>query len=143
MSVRYLGDGKMDSIGTSQVRGNQMKQSLTVVVMACAVVLSATTGSLAQYLAGPAREDFIRSTAAGCMRAKINDAEANIIPNSLFEGHCRCYANILADKLKIVDMQSDNKAVTDPIVKAAALNCYQSMKAEALRVYNAGQYPKQ
>ena len=96
-----------------------------------------------KYLTGPSREDFIKGTANGCMHAKINDEEAKIIPNSLFEGHCRCYANTLADKITIADMQSDNKAVTDPIVKAAALTCYQAMKAEALRLYNAGQYPKQ
>jgi hypothetical protein len=103
----------------------------------------ASTESLAQYLTGSAREDFIKGTTDGCMRAKINDEEAKIIPNSLFEGHCRCYANALADKIKITDMQSDNKAVTDPIVKASASTCYQAMKAEALRLYNAGQYPKQ
>lgn len=102
-----------------------------------------STESSAQYLTGSAREDFIKGTANGCMQAKINDEEAKIIPNSLFEGHCHCYANILADKITIADMKSDNKTVTDPIVKAAALSCYQAMKAEALRLYNAGQYPKQ
>jgi len=120
-----------------------MKQALVVVAMACGMALCASTESLAQYLTGSAREDFIRGTANGCMRAKINDEEAKIIPNSLFEGHCRCYANILADKIAIADMKSDNKAVTDPIVKSAALSCYQAMKAETLRLYNAGQYPKQ
>ncbi len=114
-----------------------------VVLLAALFALCASTESLAQYLTGSGRENFIRSTANGCMRAKINDEEGKIIPNSLFEGHCRCYANALADKLTIADMQSDNKAVTDPIVKAAALTCYQAMKAEALRLYNAGQYPKQ
>jgi hypothetical protein len=49
----------------------------------------------------------------------------------------------LGDKIRITDMQSDNKAVTDPIVKTAAMACYQAMKAEPLRLYNAGQYPKQ
>jgi hypothetical protein len=120
-----------------------MKQALAVVVMACGLALCATTESLAQYLTGSAREDFIRGAVNSCMRAKISDEEAKIIPNSLFEGHCRCYANALADKIKITDLQTDNKAVTDPIVKAAATSCYQAMKAEALRLYNAGQYPKQ
>jgi len=114
---------------------------LCVLLLPISAIVS--TESLAQYLTGSAREDFIKGTANGCMRAKINDAEAKIIPNSLFEGHCRCYANALADKIKVTDMQSDNKAVSDPIVKAAALTCYQAMKAEALRLYNAGQYPKQ
>ena len=105
--------------------------------------LCASTESVAGYLTGSAREDFIKGAANGCMRAKINDEEAKTIPNSLFEAHCRCYANALANKITIADMQSYNKAVTDPIVKAAAATCYQAMKAEALRLYNAGQYPKQ
>jgi hypothetical protein len=120
-----------------------MKRDIAVVAMACGLALCASTESFAQYLTGSARENFIRATANGCMRAKKNDKEADVIPNSLFEEHCRCYANILADKITIADMQSDNKAVTSPIVKAAALSCYQAMKTEALRLYNAGQYPKQ
>jgi hypothetical protein len=99
--------------------------------------------SVSQHLTGSAREDFIRETASGCMRAKINDEEAKIIPNTLFERHCRCYAKALADKFTIDDIRSDNKAVTDPIVKDAATTCYQAMKAEALRLFKAGQYPKQ
>jgi len=123
-----------------------MKQAMAVVTIACGLALCATTVSLAQYqyLTGSAREDFIRGAVNGCMREKIKDQEASVIPNSLFERHyCRCYANALADKIKIIDLQSDNTAVTDPIAKAAAATCYQSMKAEALRLYNAGQYPKQ
>jgi hypothetical protein len=104
---------------------------------------SASNYSMPQYLTGFAREEFVKETASGCMKAKINDEEAKIIPNSLFEGHCRCYANALVDKLTIADIRSDNKAVADPIMKAAALTCYQAMKAEALKLYNAGQYPKQ
>jgi hypothetical protein len=49
----------------------------------------------------------------------------------------------LADKIKIIDLEPENKPVTDPITKAVATSCYQAMKAEALRLYNAGQYPKQ
>jgi hypothetical protein len=120
-----------------------MKQALVAVSMACWMTLSASSESSAQYLTGSARENFIKSTANGCMRAKINDEEAKNIPNSLFEGHCRCYANALADKITIANMQSDNKAVIDPIAKAAAMTCYQAMKAEALRLINTGQYPKQ
>ena len=52
-------------------------------------------------------------------------------------------ANALADKIKIIDVEPENRAVTAPITKAAAASCYQGMKAEALRLYNAGQYPKQ
>jgi hypothetical protein len=74
---------------------------LCVLLLPISAIVS--TESLAQYLTGTAREDFIKSTANGCMRAKINDEEEKIIPNSLFEGHCRCYANALADKIKIID----------------------------------------
>jgi hypothetical protein len=120
-----------------------MKHSLTVSAMTAALLMCAATDSSAQYLAGAAREHFVKGTAAGCLRGIINDEDAKIIPKSLLEGHCRCYANALADKIRITDMQSDNRAVTDPVVKAATLACYQAMKAEALRLYNAGQYPKQ
>jgi hypothetical protein len=124
--------------------GIHMKQAVAVVVMACGLALCATTESLAQYLTGSAREDFIRGAVNGCMREKIKDQEASVIPNSLFERHyCRCYANALADKIKIIDIEPENKAVTDPITKAATASCYQGMKAEALRLYNAGQYRKQ
>jgi hypothetical protein len=120
-----------------------LKQAWAIVAMAFALALGASTESLAQYLTGSARENFIRGTTNACMRAKANSEETKKIPNSLFEGNCRCYANALADKITIVDMQSDNKAVTEPIVKAAAVTCYQAMKAEARGLYNAGQYPKQ
>jgi hypothetical protein len=121
-----------------------MTRALAIVATASGLALCVSTQSLAQYLTGSAREDFVRGTVNGCMREKIRDQEASIIPNSLFETHyCRCYANALADRIKIVDLQADNKAVTDPIVKSAAASCYQAMKAEALRLYNAGQYPKQ
>jgi hypothetical protein len=121
-----------------------MKQTLAVAVIAYGLMLCATTESLAQYLTGSAREAFIRSAINGCMREKIKDQEASVIPNSLFEKHyCGCYANALADKIKIIDLEPENKAVTDPITRGAAPSCYQGMKAEALRLYNAGQYPKQ
>jgi hypothetical protein len=110
---------------------------------AIASLLALTSPASAQYLTGSARDDFIKGAANGCMKAKMADEESKIIPNSLFEGHCRCYAATLADKLSIADMNADNKAVTDPIVKSAALGCYQAMKAEAVRLYKAGQYPKQ
>jgi len=122
-----------------------MKRAVTVISMASGLALCAGTEGLAQYLTGSARNDFIKSTAAGCIqaKAKANDPDVNLVPNSLYEAYCRCYANMLADKLKIADMEADNKTVTDPIVKAAGASCYQAMKAEALRLYNAGQYPKQ
>ena len=51
----------------------------------------ASTESLAQYLTGSGREDFIRGAVNGCMREKIKDQEASAIPNSLFEvDYCRC-----------------------------------------------------
>jgi hypothetical protein len=102
---------------------------LCVLLLPISAIVS--TESLAQYLTGSAREDSIKGTANGCMRAKINDAEAKNIPNSLFEGHCRCYANALADRIKVADMQSDNKAVSDPIVKAAALTRYLQLQIES------------
>lgn len=121
-----------------------MKQALAVVAIVCGLAVWTSAESLAQYLAGSAREDFIRGAVNSCMREKIKDQEASVIPNSFFERHyCRCYANAIADKIKATDLHTDNKAVTDPIVKAAATSCYQAMRAEALGLYNAGQYPKQ
>jgi hypothetical protein len=120
-----------------------LKQALAITAMAFGLVLCASTECPAQYLTGSARENFIKGTTGACMRAKGNSAETQTIPNSLFEGNCRCYANTLADKITAADMQSDNKAVTAPIQKAAAATCYQAMKAEALGLYKAGQYPKQ
>jgi hypothetical protein len=96
-----------------------------------------------QYLTGSAREEFVKGATDSCMQAKIKDDEMKIIPNSLVAAYCRCYATSLVNRITIADMKSDNKAVTDPIVKAAATPCYQAMKAEALRLYNTGQYPKQ
>jgi hypothetical protein len=120
-----------------------LKQVLAIVAIAFGLALCASTASFGQYLTGPARENFIRATTNACMRTKANSEETKMIPNSLFEGNCRCYANALADKITIVDMQSDNKAATGPIQQAAAVTCYKAMKAEALGLYNAGQYPKQ
>jgi hypothetical protein len=120
-----------------------MKRPLIVIAIAVGLSVCAAPNSSAQYLTGVAREDFVKGTINGCTRDKDRADETRIVPNSLFAGYCRCYANGLADKIKILDMQSDNKAVTDPIVKAAAMACYQAMKAVALRLYNAGQYPKQ
>jgi hypothetical protein len=77
------------------------------------------------------------------MREKAKDHEFDVIPNSIAAYYCRCYANTLADKIKIIDMEPENKVATDPITKAATMSCYQVMKAEALRLYNAGEYPKQ
>ena len=111
--------------------------------MSFGLALCASTESPAQYLTGSARENFIKGTTGACMRAKVNSQETKTIPDSLFEGNCRCYANALANRITAADMQSDNKAVTGPVLKAAAATCYQAMKAEALGLYKAGQYPKQ
>lgn len=122
-----------------------MKRALVVIVTIFVLVLCTTTHGLAQYLTGSAREEFVNSTAAGCIqaKAKTNDPDINLVPNSLYQRYCRCYANMLADKLKVADMEADNKTVTDPIVKTAGTVCYQALKTEALRLFNAGQYPKQ
>jgi hypothetical protein len=143
----YLEGNKRDSVYSIS-----QKQWLTVPLTepACSKVqyaldqyksISSAGGS--QNLTGLARENFVKETSNGCMRAKMNDEDTKSIPNSLFEGHCLCYANALANKLTIADIRSDNKAVADPIMKAAALSCYQAMKAKALELYNAGRYPKQ
>jgi hypothetical protein len=118
-----------------------MKRALAVVMMVLGLAVCASTQGLAQYLTGSAREDFIRSTSKVCMQSKTSDKETKGIPDSLFEGHCRCYANTLAEKIAVADMR--NKAVIEPITRTAAAACYQAMKAEALGLYKAGQYPKQ
>jgi hypothetical protein len=118
-----------------------MQRLPAFVTVVFAVAVCAVTPSLAQYLSGPAREDFIRSTTKSCMQTKPNSSETRNIPDSLFEGNCRCYANTLADKIAATDMR--NRAVTEPITKAAAATCYRNMKAEAYGLYKAGQYPKQ
>ena len=122
-----------------------MRRVFAIIAAICGATLCGSYEGLAQYLTGSARNDFIKTTAAGCIRAKAkaNEPDVNVVPNSLYEGYCRCYAGLLADKLKIADMEADNTAVTDPIVKAAGRSCYEAMKVEALRLYKAGQYPKQ
>ena len=120
-----------------------MKRALAAVPIVFAVAVCAATQSLAQYLAGSAREDFIKSTAKSCMQAKPNSKETRDIPDSLFEGNCRCYANALAEKLTVADIRSGNTAATAPVKQTAAATCYRNMKAEAAGLYKAGQYPKQ
>jgi hypothetical protein len=120
-----------------------LKRALAIIAVAGGLTLGASGESSAQYLTGSARENFIKSTTSSCMRTKANSEQTRTIPDSLFEGNCRCYANTLANKITAADMQSDNKAVTGPILQAAAATCYQAMKAEAQGLYNAGQYPKQ
>jgi hypothetical protein len=120
-----------------------MKRALAGVTIVFAVTVCASTESHAQYLTGSAREDFIKSTAKSCMQTKLNRKETRDIPDSLFEGNCRCYANALAEKLTVADTRSGNTAATAPIMQAAASICYRNMKAEAAGLYKAGQYPKQ
>jgi hypothetical protein len=120
-----------------------MKRVLAVLTMVFAGVVCAGTQSQAQYLTGSAREDFIKSMAKSCMQTKPNNKETRDIPDSLFEGNCRCYANALAEKLTAADIRSRNTAATAPIMQAAASICYRNMKAEAAGLYKAGQYPKQ
>jgi hypothetical protein len=118
-----------------------MTRALAFVTIIFAVTVCTGTQSQAQYLSGAAREDFIRSTTKSCMQTKPNSNETRDIPDSLFEGNCRCYANTLAEKITAADMR--NRAVTEPIQRAAAATCYRNMKAEAYGLYKAGQYPKQ
>jgi hypothetical protein len=120
-----------------------MKRALAVLTIVFASALCAGTQSRAQYLTGSAHEDFIRSTAKSCMQTKPNNKETRDIPDSLFEGNCRCYANALAEKLTAADIRSGNTAVTAPVMQAASSICYRAMKAEAAGLYKAGQYPKQ
>lgn len=120
-----------------------MKRALAGVTIIFASVVCAGTQGFAQYLTGSAREDFIKSTAKSCMQTKPNNKETRDIPDSLFEGNCRCYANALAEKLTAADIRSGNTAATAPIMQAAAATCYRNMKAEAAGLYKAGQYPKQ
>jgi hypothetical protein len=120
-----------------------MKRTLAVLTIVSASVVCFGSQSLAQYLTGSAREDFIRSTAKSCMQTKPNNKETRDIPDSLFEGNCRCYANALAEKLTAADIRSGNTAATAPIMQAASSTCYRAMKAEAAGLYKAGQYPKQ
>jgi len=120
-----------------------MKYRFAFIVMVYGLAFCASTESFAQYLTGSGREDFVRGAVNGCMREKAKDREMDILPNSIVGFYCRCYANALADKIKITDMEPENKPVTDPITKVAAASCYQTMKNEALRLYNMGQYPKQ
>jgi hypothetical protein len=124
-------------------RGFDLKQALASFAIVFGLALCASTECPAQYLTGSARENFIRGTTSACMRSKTSSEQTKTIPNSLFEGNCRCYANTLAEKITVADMQSNNVAATEPIRKAAAATCYQAMKAEAQGLYNAGQYPKQ
>jgi hypothetical protein len=134
---------ELRSPSASGYQGFDVKRALAITAMAIGLVLGAGTECSAQYLTGSARENYIKGTTSACMRTKANSEETKTIPNSLFEGNCRCYANALADKITVADMQSGNTAVTGPILKAAAATCYQAMKAEALGLYRAGQYPKQ
>jgi hypothetical protein len=51
-----------------------MKQAFAVIAVICGATLCGSYEGLAQYLTGSARNDFIKSTAAGCIQAK---AKAN------------------------------------------------------------------
>jgi hypothetical protein len=115
-----------------------MKQLSIAITLAA--LLYATQGH-SQYLTGSDREQFIRSAAGGCLRAKIADTEFKVVPNSLVAGYCQCYASTIADKIPASQLATI--PLTDPIITNASAVCYQAMKAEAIRLYNIGQYPKQ
>ncbi|UPK28374.1 hypothetical protein [Bradyrhizobium sp. 195] len=115
-----------------------------VAAISTAVFLISGSPSFGQYLTGGAREQFIKANTASCMREKIKDQEAKIIPNSLFETHyCRCYASTLADRIPAADLMNHAYPTDNPTTRAASQLCYQTMKAEALRLYKEGRYPKE
>ena len=120
-----------------------MKRALTSLGIFLAVAICSATPSFAQYLSGSARDDFIKTTTRSCMQAKPNNKETRDIPDSLFEGNCRCYANTLADQIAAADIRSGNRAAIDPVARAASTTCYRNMQYEAQGLYKAGQYPKQ
>lgn len=92
---------------------------------------------------GCGKGDLIQGVVGGCMREKLKDQESKVIPNSLFErAYCRCYANTLADRIPAVEL-SINSPTDSLVTRAASQACYQSMKAEAMKLYQEGRYPKQ
>jgi hypothetical protein len=106
--------------------------------------ISFPSTGFSQYLTGADRERFVEINTASCMREKLKDEEAKIIPNSLFEKYyCRCYASTLADRIPAPDLANDNYPADNPVTRAAGQLCYQSMKAEALRLFKEGRYPKE
>ncbi|UGY04101.1 hypothetical protein [Bradyrhizobium quebecense] len=112
--------------------------------IATGLILAASVQvATAQYLTGAPRENFIKGVVGGCMREKLKDEESKVIPNSLFErAYCRCYATTLADHIPAVELTMNSPTDT-PVTRAASQTCYQSMKAEAVKLYQEGRYPKE
>jgi hypothetical protein len=116
-----------------------MKMAVVAVLIANPV-----TNGFAQYLAGAERDHFVEINTASCMREKLKDEQAKVIPNSSFEKYyCRCYASTLADRIPASDLANDNYPADNAVSRAAAQLCYQSMKTEALKLYREGRYPKE
>lgn len=120
--------------------GIEVKQAI---VVAGLILIACSRVATAQYLTGGSRETFIQGVVDGCMREKLRDEESRVIPNSLFErSYCRCYAATLADRIPAAEL-SMNSPTDTPVTRVASQTCYQSMKAEAIKLYQQGRYPKQ
>ena len=112
--------------------------------LAFIAIVSHSSTSFGQYLTGASRERYVEISTASCMREKLKDERAKIIPNSLFEKYyCRCYASTLADRIPAADLASDSYPADNSVTRDAARLCYQSMKAEALKLQREGRYPKE
>jgi xanthine dehydrogenase iron-sulfur cluster and FAD-binding subunit A len=99
-----------------------------------AVWLSATNESWAQYLTGKDRANFVTGVMDMCLRPDNPDPLTAEIPLALFNGYCRCYANGMANRISRRDIQSDNRALADPIAQDVSKRCYETMrKIEALK----------
>jgi hypothetical protein len=112
--------------------------------LAFIVIIGHPSASFSQYLTGANRDRYVEVSTASCMREKLKDQRAKTIPNSLFEKYyCRCYASTLADRIPAADLGSESYAAENSVTRDAAQICYQSMKAEALKLYREGRYPKE
>jgi hypothetical protein len=123
------------------LEGIEVKRA--AIVTGLIILIASSQMASAQYLTGASRESFIQGVVGGCMREKQKDEETKVIPNSVFErAYCRCYASALADHVPAVEL-SMNSPTDTPVTRAASQTCYQSMKAEAIKLYQEGRYPKQ
>jgi hypothetical protein len=118
--------------------GDEMKTSWLML----AVFMWPAFPASAQYLTGANRAEFMRGSVASCMRGKANDPDMKVIPDSLVQRYCDCYSNGIADSVTVAQMQKNDPAADEPFIKREGMRCYQAMKDEALRLYKAGQYPK-
>jgi hypothetical protein len=123
------------------LEGIEVRRALGLALIA---IISHPSTGFGQHLTGAERERYVEISTASCMHEKLKDEKAKSIPNSLFEKYyCRCYANTLADRIPAADLASDIYPADNSVSRAAAQLCYQSMKAEALKLYRDGRYPKE